>query len=303
MAMRLSSPVVALLCADIHLSYQPPVARSGEESWFAAMERPLKALRDLQEKHSCPVLCAGDVFDKWNSPPELINWAIERLPHLHAVPGNHDLPNHRPDLSYRSAYGTLVRAGRVTELGGWPLLHKGLAIYGRPWGEIVPEPRCPDLFQVLVTHQFLWVPGAGYEGAPRESRVSRKSEEFRGFDLVVSGDNHQPFEKSIRGGTQLVNMGGLMRRRTSDQHLEPRIGLLRASGAVSFIPLDTSGDRLEVGKKEPPECENSEEVESFVEALGAAGDSELDFRANVEQAMRERGTGDEVRAAVLEAMG
>ena len=72
--------VIAILCADVHLSLNPPVWRSNEPDWFAAMKRPLDEIKELQKKnHDCPVFCAGDIFHKWDSPAELINWAIDNL--------------------------------------------------------------------------------------------------------------------------------------------------------------------------------------------------------------------------------
>lgn len=302
---RLTSPVVALLVADIHLSLKPPRAREGETSWFGAMERALKQLRDLQARHGAIVLCAGDVFDRWGAPPELINWALERLPHLHAVPGNHDLPNHRPELVHRSAYGTLVRAGKITELGGWPVYHRGLALYGRPFGEWVPQVRrSPRALHVLVTHQFLWVPGAGHEGADKRSELSRAGREFRGFDVVVSGDNHIPFEKVVKGGTLVVNCGSLLRRRADEAGHQPKVGLLHASGVVTYHPLDLRGERLSpvVGEDER-EVQEVEGVGSLVEALSTLESSSLDYRDNVVRAMEDRKTGSDVRDILLEAMG
>ena len=59
--------VIAILTADIHLSHKPPVWRSNEPDWYAAMRRPLYELQDLQQKYECPILAAGDMCNKWNS--------------------------------------------------------------------------------------------------------------------------------------------------------------------------------------------------------------------------------------------
>ena len=302
----LRSHVVALLVADLHLSYKPPVARADERSWFGAMERSLSQLRNLQAKHKDSiVLCAGDIFDRWNSPPELINWALERLPQLHAIPGNHDLPNHRPELAYRSAYGTLTRAGKITELCGWPVLHRGFAIYGRPFGEEIPSIKVPDLKQVLVTHEYLWTSGTGHDGASKESKLSTVAKSFRGFDVVVVVDNHVPFERVLRSGTQVVNCGGFLRRRSNEQDHQPRIGLLHSSGAVTFHPLDCGEDKLSTSVTSADEIQDEAEdaeVASFVEALSILESTTLCYRENLEQAMREGKTRPEVRDARMEAM-
>jgi hypothetical protein len=54
--------VIAILCADLHLSHKPPIARSNEPCWYTAMKRQLNELSNLSQKWEAPVLCAGDVF-------------------------------------------------------------------------------------------------------------------------------------------------------------------------------------------------------------------------------------------------
>ena len=118
-----TAPVIALLVGDIHLSAKAPLCRAKEPDWFEAMARPLMELVDLQKqigKESDgipPILCAGDVFDRWNSPPELINFALEYLPpQMYSIPGQHDLPNHNYNEIDRSAYWTLVAANKITNV-------------------------------------------------------------------------------------------------------------------------------------------------------------------------------------------
>ena len=109
--------IVAIVCADIHLSSKAPVWRSNEPDWFAAMLKPLKQLVQLQAELECPVLIAGDIFDRWNASPELINFAMKYLPIVdtYAIPGQHDLPLHNYEDMEKSAYGVLKRAGTIDD--------------------------------------------------------------------------------------------------------------------------------------------------------------------------------------------
>ena len=99
---------VALVCSDIHLCHTRPTSRSAEPDWYEAMARRLHQVDEIASYQQVPVLCAGDVFDRWNSPPELINFAIKNMPPMWAVPGQHDLPHHRLDEVHRS--GLWMRA-------------------------------------------------------------------------------------------------------------------------------------------------------------------------------------------------
>lgn len=47
-------------------------------------------------------------------------------------------------------------------------------------------------------------------------------EKFKGFDLVVSGDNHQPFVTESSDGRLLVNPGSLTRQAADEAH-QPRV--------------------------------------------------------------------------------
>lgn len=294
--------VLAILLSDIHLSLRPPLARAEEPRWLDAMERTWAQVRELVKRHEAIVLCAGDVFDRWNMPPELINWALEKLPTMFAVPGNHDLPSHRIDLAHRSAYGTLVRAGKVIELGPKPVWTSELMLYGRPFGGLVPkrDRKTPFCLHVLVTHQYLWVPGTQHHEATRATRLSKSAREFRAFDVVVVGDNHQGFDRVLKNGTRVVNCGTLLRRKSNEAAYRPRVGLLHPSGEVSSYELDTSEDILTRTVTEDEE--HAYEVEGIARGLALLEVSSLSYRENVMRALESRGLRRRVRRIVLEAM-
>src|SRR5688572_18895632 len=95
---------IAILCADLHLTLRPPLCRA-DKNWMLTQRDYLLQIRKLQEpahlkNHleataKIPVICAGDIFDRWNPPPELVNFALRFLPNgMICVPGQHDLPNH-----------------------------------------------------------------------------------------------------------------------------------------------------------------------------------------------------------------
>jgi DNA repair exonuclease SbcCD nuclease subunit len=304
---RPPSPIVAISCADIHLSIRPPIARAEEPNWFAAMTRPWKEIKNLAHKHDAIILCAGDIFDRWNSPPELINWALETLPLMYAVPGNHDLPNHRPDLAYRSAYGTLVRAERIVELDAVPKRLSNLDVYGRPFGEEIPIPipTTTGILKVLITHEYLWTNGTGHVGAPEEGRLSKVAQNFADFNCVFSGDNHVGFERQLKNGAFVMNCGSLMRRKSNEANHHPRVGLLRSNGRVESYNLNVDDDLLTQTvslEQEKMDEEESKEVSTFIEDLSNLEASDLSFREAVIQTMKAKNVSVEVRETILEAM-
>src|SRR5262245_45393768 len=141
--MRDQTKAIAIFASDLHLSEKAPVARSAEPDWFAAQQRHLVELAELQDRVDAPIFYAGDIFDKSNPSPRLINWAIDHLPRGYAIPGQHDLPFHRLEDIKDSGYWTLCRTTVLTNIQDTITLDLGkILVRAFPWGhEIEPFPR------------------------------------------------------------------------------------------------------------------------------------------------------------------
>lgn len=318
-----SKPVVALLVADLHLSLRPPAARDAEPNWLEAQGRLLKQLRHLTEgrrrsgggaldapslEGQLPVICAGDLFDRWNPPPELLNWAIANLPHMYAVPGQHDLPCHSLKDLRKTGYYNLVQAGVVTDLKpGEPVEVPGgtpLRLHGFPWGvPVTPLKEPHDLtLEVAVIHAFVWTEKTGYSGALSQSRLGRWKSRLDGYDVAVFGDNHKPFRQPLmtraNKATMVVyNCGGFQRRRSDEKTYRPSVGLLHSDGSVTRHYLNVSQDKFSDAETE---LERLPGMNGVIEELGKAADDALDFAAELRR--RLSGLPEGVRTAVLEAL-
>ena len=235
--------VHAIFCSDIHLSLTPPVFRSNEPDWFAAMARPLNEIKALKEKHNCNVYCAGDIFHKWNAPPELINFAIKNLPYMITIPGQHDLPYHKLEEIERSAYHTLVMTEAIYNISSQNthLSKHGVYMTGFPYGVKLKRNQSnakEDQITVAMKHEYTWKTGFGYPGAPEENRVINMPS--NGYDFVVCGDNHQAFKSG-----KTVNCGTLMVRNANEINYIPSVWLLvrnRQRYEMVRHQLDTSED-------------------------------------------------------------
>ncbi len=309
--------VIAIFCSDLHLSLTPPPLRSKEPDWFAAMQRPLDELRQLQEKHGCPIFCAGDVFDRWNAPAELINWTIQHLPHMYVIPGQHDLPDHDLSQIERSAYWTLVKANVIHHMEngimwgdnggerGSAVLSKAVFVYPFAFGtEISPLKQRPHGFghTIAIIHQYNWTQRNGYDGAPIQQSVSQHNRpEFEGYDLVVSGDNHIPFIHKWRD-CQFVNCGGLMRRK-SDDRFDPRVWLLSRDGSIGWHKLDISKDvYLATAKAQEMEKAPSTDLSGLMKRLEELGACALDFVAAMKLDLETNPTRRGVESRITKAM-
>jgi len=308
--------VIAILLSDIHLSLNPPIWRSAEPDWLEAQARPLEEMRLLQDKYDCPVICAGDIFDRnkgiadgWNAPPELINYALMYLPNnMYAIPGQHDLPNHRYEDIHRSAYWTLVESYKIKNLSPDSTKRNtnNLKIFGFPPGyEIKSCPVETKVINIAVIHDYVWIPGCSYPDAPDEKQLkklnqNKSGEKFYGYDVVVYGDNHKGFT-TFAGQTTIFNCGTLMRRKSDEIDYKPQVGLLLESGEVIPHYLDISKDKY-LETMEEKEIDSELDMSEFFDELEKLGRTALDFKDAMMQFLHKGKTSNEAKQIILKAM-
>lgn len=304
------SHVVALACADIHLSHNPPVARSAEPDWYAAMARALKELGKLSSKYDgCPIICGGDVFHKWNSPPELITFAMEYLPPMSVIPGQHDLPYHELAGIERSAYRTAEIGMRCcTDLSDGNVDHLSeCVIYGFPWGTpIIPNTQIPEYdnrYQIAVCHQYVYAGRSTcYATAPKEAKLSNLKDQLEGYDVAIFGDNHIGFISKV-GDCNVINCGSLICRNADQIDYKPMVGLIYSDGHIEPHYLDTSQDKWSVEVVEEKDESLSEELSEFLETLQSLDITDLDFGTTMRRYLADNDVSQDVQKTILKAMG
>ena len=303
------SEVIALCVADLHLSHKPPTTRAAEEDWYAAQARPLAELRGLVEKYGCPVICAGDVFEKWYAPPSIINFAIAHLPRMYGVPGQHDLPFHRYSDVKSSAYWTLVEAGVIENVAqmiepGKPIWAGPLVLHGFPFGfDVKPWTKKTRRLSVAVIHSYISTDQCSHPGAPKMSRVKAWDLRLRGYATAVFGDNHLGFHDEKAGDCEVYNCGALIRRATDQRGYTPAVGLLHEDGHVEPHFLDVSKDKwIDEQPLEDGQSEEAPGLADFIGELRSLDAVSLDFKEAVERFLRNNEVDDGVRDVLLETI-
>lgn len=298
---------IAILCSDLHLSLTAPVARSAEPDWLAAQKRQLDQLRALHRELRVPVICAGDILDHWRSPPELLNFAIENLPHgMLAIPGQHDLPLHNYGDIRKSGYHTLCQAGVIENLHpGTPVPLPGsrVLVWGFPWGfPVKPVGKSRDL-NLAVVHAFIWQSKeTAYPGAPEEATVSARSKSLAGYNAAVFGDNHKPF-LTHKNGCVVFNHGGFQRRRSDERNHRPSLGLLMDDLTVELHPLDCSQDLwIDQEKARLEEGEEFNARSLMKELKKLSQDDEISFRNAMHRYLQVYQVSPGAQRIILEAM-
>ena len=315
---------ILVAAGDLHLSHTSPAIRSQEPDWYAAMGRVVDELVSICEEYSCPLVLPGDIFDRWNSTAELINWAIEkfsRFPRgVYTVAGQHDLPYHGFSAVRRSAYWTLVKAGVVKHLSSKEpevLTSTGVSVglFGYSWGEsgrIFEEEinrKCCDL-AVAVMHEFVWVEGKGYPGCEDSGLYSNWTSKLKTegpFCMGIFGDNHKGFTVGDKIDTDrdpvIVNCGTVMIRRTDDLDHHPFVVVLKRDLSLEVRLLDTSKDVYCETLSSLADAEGGcVDVTGLVEELRSLGPDSLDFREMVRTYIRDNNVDQEVARAVVDIL-
>lgn len=291
---------LAILTSDWHVWGKAPANRSLEGDWLIVLGKALARIRALQAKYEIPVLVAGDIFDYHNPSPEVVNWLLDNIPsEVYCVPGQHDLQNHSYALMGKTGYGTLKRAGAITDLDPGRLLITGggrIALMAMPWGFGIPVglPETHGYIRILVGHRYIYSNDSNrHRGADEKAHVSGLKGLGKTCDVAVFGDNHRPFEAEC-DGVKIVNCGTLVSRRADEPPDEAGFWLLHDDLSVKRVHTRSAAD-LHGGLKEDGKGASPVDM-SFMDEMERAADDIPDFREEVERRL-ENGSKMEIEIA------
>jgi DNA repair exonuclease SbcCD nuclease subunit len=235
--------ILAILAADIHLRDDQPECRT--DDFIEAQTKKLRWLSKLQQRYACPVLIAGDLFNKWKPSPWLLAYALRELPdRIIAIPGQHDLPAHSLDQIDKSGIEVLAEAGKIELLEPSRSLYNKTEIFGIvgfPWGVELEDTKRTGKFKIALVHKLIYkakelpFPGADSVG----SSVRGIAKALSGYDVIVTGDNHQTICEKV-GDSWVVNAGSFMRTTAAQIKHEPSVFLLYDDYTVGQLRIPCS---------------------------------------------------------------
>jgi len=293
-----------LLTADWHLREDSPEAWVGD--YPKAQKDALEFIGGIQEENDwCPVVVAGDFYDKWKVSHEFENWVMKNLPKgkILVVPGQHDLRNHNIDYMNQTAISVLRNSGRIRLLGSEPFLageDADVIIQGFPWGsDLRTKGRAKyEGRRVAVAHVMTYRRVTPYPGC-KADQAHIIMDKLSKMDLIVTGDNHETFTVE-REERLLVNPGSLMRIKADQIDHKPSVFLWYAeSNSVEqvFLPQtkgDVSREHIEIEKV------RDKRVEAFVKKLKGGVEIGLSFENNLKEFMDANDVKKPVRAIINE---
>lgn len=265
------------------------------------MKRYLRQLLDLKQEFAAPIAYAGDIFHKWNSSAELINFALRYLPAGFAIPGNHDLPHHNLQELPKSAYSTLCQAKKLDNIPigdcCFSVEPTDILLHGLHNTQI--KHGCDIHYRnIAIVHDYCWKQGHSFPGAPEEKHVKQhfKRLDAAMFNAAFFGDNHRGFVYK-----NIVNVGGFIRRNIDEVNYKPQVGLLYSDGSVGVHHLDTSEDAWEDFAFEKKESV-TDEISALVEVLDALDTETLDFQEAVAEYIEKHNLPSRVCKIILKAI-
>lgn len=284
---------VAVAIGDCHFSHDVPVAR-GEtrDEWYQLQEDYCGQIARLAD--GLPIITPGDVLDRWDSPAELINLLLRIIPdNFVAVAGNHDLPNHSLGQIERSAYWTLVKAGKIlhlesTERKGIQIDQNGqIAGHGFSCGREIREPiNIAQYMRIAVVHDYIWSNSNNkYPGAHLHQMATEYLRKLEGYDVAVFGDNHKAvtcnIDKRVKDSPSIINCGTVIRRKSDEMDHKPHVGIIFDDGTIEKQYLNTSQDKWREGISEAAAQVTGISVDEFLETVRALADKGFNYNQAV----------------------
>lgn len=297
--------ILAIFASDIHLKESQPECRT--DDFIEAQTKKLLWLKDMQVIHDCPVLVAGDLFDKWKPSPWLLGYALRNLPDdLIVIPGQHDLPAHSLEQIEKSGVEVLASAGAIDLLEpARTLIHKtpNFTVVGFPWGVDLENTTRNGKFKIALVHKLIYkakeppFPGAEEVGSTAKTLAKKMS----GYDIIVTGDNHQTIFEQY-GETTVVNCGSFMRTTAKQIDHEPSVFALYddfivrqirvpcAKGVISREHLDKAKDK-------------DDRISAFAERLSERVEIGLSFHDNLKKYIAKNKISKSVQSIIWKVVG
>lgn len=258
----------AILTSDWHLREDQPVCRT--DAFWETQWKKIDFISDIQRKYNCPVLHAGDLFNHWKPSPYLLSETIRHVPNqFYTVYGNHDLPQHNLELINKCGVYTLEQADKLNGISppGFQFLHWGMNPF-------------ENEDTVLIWHIFTYQGKQPWPDCPSPT-ANKLLKKYPNYDLIVTGDNHQPFVEEYEGRL-LVNPGSILRQSVSETH-KPRVYLWFSetnSVEAVYLPLEDnviSREHIEIVEK------RNERIDAFVNKLNGEYETSISFEENLKR--------------------
>jgi DNA repair exonuclease SbcCD nuclease subunit len=293
------------ICAgDLHIRLQAPENRI--DSFFDAQYEKIRWILKQAQKYKADLLLPGDVFDSPKASHFLTSVYLSLFREfdnvsIHACMGQHDLRYHvNPD---NTPFNVLRQANLLHYINKVTYkIDENITLYGADWNQPIPKPSNTKEFNILLIHKMI-IP-------TEESKIWEGQTDYtladsilkKGFDLVVSGDNHRGFVIEKHGGL-LVNCGSIMRSTKVQINHKPFVVLFDTTTKKYeqiYIPIKPAEEVFDLDKIKK-EKEHDKNITAFVDGLNEHKDMGLSFENNLIHYCKENKIDNSISSIIEEA--
>jgi len=295
--------------ADLHLTEKQPANRKDNYpevlldkfDWICAY---------TQQSGAKALLVAGDFFDRPDVPYWITRRVLESIDKYQitviAIPGQHDLRYHVKGLE-NTPLGMLEQCGIIILSGnginGCPYKIRGLG-----WDEKFSKP-IKEQQDILLTHEMV-LPSKeglfpGHEGFETKRGIMKKYPEF---NIIISGDNHNPHVWRNKKGQIQLNCGSICRKNKDQVDYKPSIWEIEIKNKQYRytevpIPIQPPADVFDFDRieKEEHRQELKQYINEFIESLNTNTNTP-DFKDNLNAVINEINPRDSVKSIIARVM-
>lgn len=297
---------------DLHIRKHPPEKRI-DKDYFSTILKKLTYVLDISEDSGVDlILQPGDFFDHFNTPYPIVSKILYlitkyRIP-WYVVYGQHDLIFHSLKEVSGTALNLVSAPDYVSILSDSPIYMEdwnsnSIALYGKSWGEKFPTIEDTNCFNVLVAHHMVTNNGPLWPGQ-KDYQDVKEIQRNKGFDLMVFGDNHNTFFRSVRN-RHVFNCGSLMRSSIDQQNHRPMFAIYDTKNNKPIekieIPIAPAREIFDFEAHEQ-ERQKSEKTSALISRLKKTYQGSTNFRRNLQQATKSNRIRKGVKQAISEAL-
>lgn len=285
--------------SDIHLMDSNPICRL--DHFQMSMREKVQYLLDYAKEQEHDIFIAGDICDKWKLSPALEGWFIKVVKasgvNIYTICGQHDLPEHNMRRLEEGSYHVFMMAGIIQHLDS-PVSFQyddnpfnTIDMYPYNWNDDLYCPENMDAEKnIAIVHHFVYKGAEPWPGCtePNNLQMIRK---LKNFDLIVCGDNHEPFIHT-KGKTTLLNCGSVFRTTAKQEHHKPAFYVVDNETLelrTEYLPIKADViSREHIDKQKERDARIEEHISRISKSVG---DVELDMdpKENVMSHCRENG--------------
>ncbi|AGB41542.1 DNA repair exonuclease [Halobacteroides halobius DSM 5150] len=275
-----------LVMSDTHIRGTTPSRRT--DNFKKTLINKLQEVKEIaQEEKIDFILHAGDVFDRPNPAPSVVNDFLKVLSSypipIYVVAGNHDLYGHNPDTLSRTMLGVLINSGVLNLIEEPITLTKDklkLQLSGKHFDYNVDTDGSAYMInkEQEVDYALHMIHGMLLDRPFFDQGYTLIEDVTTEADIIISGHYHLGFGEQEFNGTKFVNPGSLVRMSADIKEInrQPQVAIIELDSEimVKFRKLTSAkpgGDVLDRSALEAAKF-REKKLADFTQTIKAAGE-------------------------------